>query len=105
MAAALASLYTNQPARSDTAMTGEITLTGLVLPVGGIEEKVLAARRAGVARVILPRVNLKDLRRLPEPVREEIEVIGVERIEEVLAAAIPGLAERLAAARTDRSAP
>jgi ATP-dependent Lon protease len=103
MATALASLYTNQAVRSDTAMTGEITLTGLVLPVGGIKEKVLAARRAGIRRVILPAVNVKDLRELPEPVRQELEIVGVERIEEVLAAAIPGLAERLAVTRASRT--
>ena len=69
MVTALASLYTKNPARSDTAMTGEITLTGLVLPIGGVKEKVLAARRAGIKRVILPKANQKDLRDLPEDVR------------------------------------
>ena len=64
MTTALASLYSGMPARSDTAMTGEVTLTGLVLPIGGIKEKVLAARRAGLKRVILPRGNQKDLRDL-----------------------------------------
>jgi len=99
MATALASLYTDCPARSDTAMTGEITLTGLVLPIGGVKEKILAARRAGIVRVILPKENEKDLRDLPEHVRGEIEVILVERIEDVLAAVIPQLAERLTSAR------
>ncbi|MGC8793674.1 MAG: endopeptidase La [Bryobacteraceae bacterium] len=91
MAVAMASLYTGIPARSDTAMTGEITLTGLVLPIGGVKEKVLAARRAGIKRVILPKANEKDLRDLPDEVRKEIEFIFVERIEEVLAAAVPEL--------------
>jgi ATP-dependent Lon protease len=99
MATALASLYTDCPARSDTAMTGEITLTGLVLPIGGVKEKVLAARRAGIHRVILPKENEKDLRDLPEHVRAETEFILAERIEDVLAAVIPQLAERLTAAR------
>ena len=64
MTTALASVYSGIPARSDTAMTGEVTLTGLVLPIGGVKEKVLAARRAGLKRVILPRGNQKDLRDL-----------------------------------------
>ena len=98
MATALASLYTDCPARSDTAMTGEITLTGLVLPIGGVKEKVLAARRAGMRRIILPKENEKDLRELPDHVRAEMAFILVERIEDVLAAAIPPLAERLTAA-------
>jgi len=68
MTTALASLYSGQAARNDTAMTGEVTLTGLVLPIGGVKEKVLAARRAGLKRVILPRGNQKDLRDLPEEV-------------------------------------
>jgi ATP-dependent Lon protease len=85
---ALASLYTDRPARSDTAMTGEITLSGLVLPIGGVKEKVLGARRAGIKRVILPKANAKDLRELPEEVRRETEVILAERIGDVLAAAL-----------------
>jgi ATP-dependent Lon protease len=99
MATALTSLYTECPARSDTAMTGEITLTGLVLPIGGVKEKVLAARRAGIRRVILPQENGKDLRELPDHVRAEMEFILVERIEDVLTAAIPHLADRLSTAR------
>jgi len=93
MAVALASLLTDCPARSDTAMTGEITLSGLVFPVGGIKEKMLAAHRAGVGRVILPRANEKDLRELPDHVRDEMEFIFVENIDDVLSAAIPRLAE------------
>lgn len=95
MATALASIYTRTPARGDTAMTGEITLSGLVLPIGGVKEKVLAARRAGIRRVILPRDNEKDLPDLPDHVRKEMTFVFAERIEEVLAAALPSLAERL----------
>jgi ATP-dependent Lon protease len=95
MATALASLYSQMPARSDTAMTGEITLSGLVMPVGGIKEKVLAARRTGIHRVILPRDNESDLRELPPEARKEMEFIFAEQIEDALAAAIPGLAERM----------
>ncbi len=89
MASALASAYRKQPLRSDTAMTGEITLTGLVLPVGGIKEKVLAARRMGLKRVILPKDNQKDLADLPETVRNEMEFIFAEHIDDVLRAALP----------------
>ena len=88
MVTALASLYSNRPARSDTAMTGEITLTGLVLPIGGVKEKVLAARRAGIKRVILPRGNEKDVPELPENIRQEMEIIFAERVGDVLAAAL-----------------
>jgi ATP-dependent Lon protease len=95
MVTALTSLYTNTPVRSDMAMTGEITLTGLVLPVGGIKEKVLAARRAGIRHVILPRDNEPDLRELPDNVRGEMEFTLAERIEDVLQAALPGVAQRL----------
>jgi ATP-dependent Lon protease len=91
MTTALASLYSGQPARSDTAMTGEVTLTGLVLPIGGVKEKVLAARRAGIKRVILPRGNQKDLRDLPDDIRQEMEFIFVDRVEDVLAEMLPGL--------------
>jgi ATP-dependent Lon protease len=93
MATALASAYTATPVRSDTAMTGEITLSGLVLPVGGIKEKMLAAHRAGFNRVILPKENEPDLAELPEQVRKELELVFAERIEEVFAAAIPGFGE------------
>jgi ATP-dependent Lon protease len=99
MATALASLYTRLPARTDTAMTGEITLTGLVLPIGGVKEKVLAARRAGIRRVILPQENEKNLRELPDYVRAEMEFITASQIEDVLLAAIPELAPRLTVAK------
>jgi ATP-dependent Lon protease len=91
MTSALASLYTGLPARSDTAMTGEVTLAGLVLPIGGLKEKVLAARRAGIHRLILPQANKKDLRDLPDHVRQEMQFHFVERVEEVLSLVIPGL--------------
>jgi len=97
MTTALASIYSGIPARSDTAMTGEVTLTGLVLPIGGLKEKVLAARRAGLKRVILPRGNQKDLRDLPDEVRKEMEFIFADRVEDVLAEMLPGL--RLAPAK------
>jgi ATP-dependent Lon protease len=95
MTTSLASLFLDAPVRSDTAMTGEITLSGLVMPVGGIKEKVLAAHRAGIRRVILPKENGKDLDALPDHVREQMEFVLAERIEDVLSAAIPALAERL----------
>jgi ATP-dependent Lon protease len=100
MATALTSLYTRMPARSDVAMTGEITLTGLVLPIGGIKEKVLAARRAGIHTVIMPKANRKDLRELPEDVQKEMEFIFAERVEDVLRTAVPGIGERMALAKT-----
>jgi ATP-dependent Lon protease len=100
MATALTSLYTKLPARSDVAMTGEITLTGLVLPIGGIKEKVLAARRAGIHTVIMPKANQKDLRDLPDEVRKEMEFIFASRVEDVLQTAIPQLAERMNTCKT-----
>jgi ATP-dependent Lon protease len=95
IATALASLYANEPVQNDTAMTGEITLSGLVLPVGGIREKVFAARRAEIRRVVLPQENEADLRELPEHVRNDMEFMLVARIEDALKAAIPGVAPRL----------
>ncbi|MFN3324419.1 MAG: endopeptidase La [Bryobacteraceae bacterium] len=94
-AVALASLYTKSPARGDTAMTGEITLSGLALPVGGIKEKILAARRAGIRRIILPKANEKDLDEIPENVRREMEFHFAEKIEDALTELIPALRERL----------
>jgi len=87
MATALASVYVGNAVRSDTAMTGEISLSGLVLPVGGIKEKVLAAHRAGIKRIILPKANEKDLKDVPQEVRDELIFVLAERIEEVLRAA------------------
>ena len=91
MTTAMASIYTGLPARSDTAMTGEVTLTGLVLPIGGLKEKVLAARRSGIHRVILPLGNKKDLREIPDHVRQEMQFHFVSRVEEVLALVIPNI--------------
>jgi ATP-dependent Lon protease len=91
MTSALASLYTGLPARSDVAMTGEVTLAGLVLPIGGVKEKVLAARRSGIKRVVLPQANKKDLRDLPDHVRQEMQFHFVDRVEEVLSLVIPNI--------------
>ena len=88
MASALASLYTGKKVRSDTAMTGEITLSGLVFPVGGIKEKVLAAHRAGIRRIILPAQNESDTEEIPEDVRKELEIIPATRVSDVLKAAL-----------------
>jgi ATP-dependent Lon protease len=86
--AALSSLYTGRRVRPDTSMTGEITLSGLVFPVGGIKEKVLAAHRAGIHRIILPARNEADLEDIPEDVRRELEIVPVTRINEVVDAAL-----------------
>ncbi|HZU07992.1 MAG TPA: endopeptidase La [Chloroflexota bacterium] len=100
IATALASLATGRLVRSDTAMTGEITLRGKVLPVGGIKEKVLAAHRAGIKRVILPRRNERDLEDIPPDVREALEIILVDSVAEVLAAALEPAAMTTAAAES-----
>ncbi|RKZ19144.1 endopeptidase La, partial [bacterium] len=90
MTVALVSLLTEKPVLSDVAMSGEITLRGRVLPVGGIKEKVLAAKRAGIKKVILPKENKKDLHDVPERVRRGLKFVFVERIEEALPHAIKG---------------
>ncbi|CAL8357464.1 unnamed protein product [Lota lota] len=86
----LASLFSGRLVRSDVAMTGEITLRGLVLPVGGIKDKVLAAHRAGVKRVILPKRNEKDLEDIPANVRSQLDLVTAGDLEEVLNAAFDG---------------
>jgi ATP-dependent Lon protease len=86
--AALASLYSGRRVRPDTAMTGEITLSGLVFPVGGIKEKVLAAHRAGIRRIILPGRNEADVEDIPEDVRKELQIVFVSRTSEVVDAAL-----------------
>jgi ATP-dependent Lon protease len=88
IAASLVSLLTGRPVRNDVAMTGEITLRGKVLPVGGIKEKVLAARRAGIRTVLLPRRNEHDLDDIPPELRAEMETIFVDTVEEVLSHAL-----------------
>src|ERR1043166_4039139 len=85
---ALASLYTGRRVRPDTAMTGEITLSGLVFPVGGLKEKILAAHRAGIRRIMLPARNEADIEELPEDVRKELQIVFIARISEVLDAAL-----------------
>lgn len=87
---ALVSLFSNRKVRADTAMTGEMTLRGLVLPVGGVKDKVLAAHRYGIKRVILPERNLKDLSEVPLPILSDMEILLVKRIEEVLDHAFEG---------------
>jgi ATP-dependent Lon protease len=88
IATALASLLSGRLVRADVGMTGEVTLRGQVLPVGGIKEKVLAAHRAGLGTVILPRRNEKDLEDLPDDVRDKMNFILVDRVDEVLEAAL-----------------
>ena len=98
MVTALASLLADQPVRSTVGMTGEVTLQGRVLPIGGVKQKVLAAHRAGITEVILPKRNEGDLDDVPEKVREEIAFHPVETVDEVLALALePAVNERHAA--------
>ncbi|MEM9622023.1 MAG: endopeptidase La [Pseudomonadota bacterium] len=91
MATAIVSAYSDRAVEPHVAMTGELTLTGLVLPVGGIKEKILAAHRAGFTHIILPRDNAADLDKLPATVREQLTITLAESLEEVLAQAIPAL--------------
>ena len=95
MFVALASLLTGKCVRSDVAMTGEITLRGLVLPVGGIKEKLLAAHRAGIKRVIIPERNVKDLIDVPDQAKREMEIVSVKRMDELLTLALTELPESL----------
>ena len=88
MYTALVSLLTGVPVRPDVAMTGEITLRGNVLQIGGVKEKLLAAHRAGIKRVIIPDRNVKDLIDVPDEVKKEMEILSVKRMDEVLALAL-----------------
>jgi ATP-dependent Lon protease len=94
MAAALASLLTGRPVRSNIAMTGEITLRGQVLPVGGIKDKVLAAHRLGVDTVIIPKKNENDIEEVPDDVRKAMRFIYAEKVDDVLHAALAGGQDR-----------
>jgi ATP-dependent Lon protease len=89
MATAIVSALRNQPVREDVAMTGEITLSGLVLPVGGIREKALAARRHGIKTLILPALNEPDLAELPPEVRNGMQFVPASTLEDVLKVALP----------------
>jgi ATP-dependent Lon protease len=91
MATAIVSAARGEPVRSDVAMTGEITLSGLVLPVGGIREKALAARRYGIKTFILPEMNTQDLDELPPDVRREMTFVPARTLEDVLKVALPGV--------------
>ena len=95
MFTALVSLLTERAVRNDTAMTGEISLRGLVLPVGGIKEKLAAAARAGLKRVLLPARNRKDLEDVAEETRKQLELVWLERVDDAMEAALePGAPER-----------
>src|SRR4029078_6735041 len=97
MATALLSSVTKIPVHRDMAMTGEITLRGKVLPVGGVKDKVLAAARAGITKVILPPENERDLEEIPADVRERMEFTLVESMDEVVSVALDGTIVPLAA--------
>jgi ATP-dependent Lon protease len=88
MTSAIASLLTGRPVNKDVAMTGEITLSGLVLPIGGVKEKILAAKRAGIKVIILPKRNEKDLSEIEDEAKAGLEFVFVENIDEVLKAAL-----------------
>jgi ATP-dependent Lon protease len=101
---ALTSLMTDRTIRSDTAMTGEISLRGLVLPVGGIKEKVIAAAAAGLKRVMLPARNRRDYDDIPEEVRQQLEFVWLERVEEAVAAALEPAAKASTTAQSEATA-
>jgi ATP-dependent Lon protease len=85
---ALVSLLAGKPVRADVAMTGEISLRGLVLPIGGVKEKVLAAMRAGIKTVMLPKRNEKDLEDVPVSVREKLEFVWLDNVEDAVRCAM-----------------
>jgi|TARA_R110002072_G_scaffold25932_10_gene86422 ATP-dependent Lon protease len=95
MCTALVSVLTSIPVRSDVAMTGEITLRGEVLPIGGLKEKLLAARRGGIKTVIIPKENERDLKEVPDNIKEHLEICPVKWIDEVLALALESMPEPL----------
>jgi ATP-dependent Lon protease len=105
MATAMASLLTARPARRDLAMTGEITLRGRVLPIGGLKSKLLAAHLAGVKTVLIPKRNEKDLVDVPDDVRSQLRIVPVENMDDVLSEALisrPRSASRIKAERAER---
>jgi ATP-dependent Lon protease len=93
MATAIVSVLTGIPVRKDVAMTGEITLRGRVLPIGGLKEKLLAALRGGIKKVLIPEENAKDLAEIPDNVKSGLEIIPVSRVGEVLRHALVRMPE------------
>ncbi len=100
IATAICSLVSGRSVRDDTAMTGEITLTGLVLPIGGLKEKALAAQRAGLTRVIAPKLNRPDIDEIPEQLRKRLEFVFVDHIGDVLKAALEPAAGKATQSRS-----
>jgi ATP-dependent Lon protease len=94
MFVAVASLLSGQNVRDDVAMTGEISLRGLVLPIGGVKEKVLAAHRAGIRTVLLPARNKKDFEEIPEQARQQLKFVWLENVEDALDAVFQGSSQR-----------
>jgi ATP-dependent Lon protease len=105
IATAIASIASRTPARADVAMTGEVTLRGRVLPIGGVREKALAALRAGITTVVLPRKNLQDLRGIPKDLKRRVTFVPVEHMEEVLEVALEQRPQRRPATHTVRRRP
>ena len=95
MVTSIVSSITKIPVRRDIAMTGEVTITGQVLPIGGLKEKLLAAHRAGIKQVIIPKDNEKDLTDIPKKVREDIKITVVESVDEVLKLALKNELKRI----------
>ena len=95
MVTSIVSSITNIPVRRDLAMTGEVTLTGQVLPIGGLKEKLLAAHRAGIKEVLIPKENEKDLVDIPKKVREDIKMTVVDNVDEVLKIALKNELKRI----------
>ena len=100
MTTALASLLSGRLVRSDVAMTGEVSLTGRVLPIGGVKQKLLAAHRAGITTVLIPKRNEPDLEDVPEAVREQLEIHPVSDVREVLELALEPVAARPESSQT-----
>ena len=88
MAISLISIFTGIPVRADTAMTGEITLRGQILKIGGLKEKLLAAKRGGIKNVIIPKENEPDLQEIPKQITKSLNIIPVEWIDEIISAAL-----------------
>jgi ATP-dependent Lon protease len=106
MATALISIFTGRPVKRSVAMTGEITLRGNVLPIGGLKEKILAARRAGIETIVCPKLNQKELDEVPAPLKRSMQFHLVDEVDEVLKLAlIPPLEPRPAAGAGPKTPP